>query len=227
MKIQLLIPAAGMGRRLGYDRPKALVPLGGNPLILTTLTRLRPIASDAPVVVVVPPGHEQAFHTALGPYSGPVTIVHGGEERRDSVARGLAALDADTEIVVIHDAARPFPPVESVHAAIEAASAMGAATVALPVSDTILLEDGNGFLKDTPDRASVWACQTPQVFRVSVIREAYGKQVDGAASCTDDATLVRLAGLPVKLVTGHALNFKITNPWDLMFAEYLLERGLV
>ena len=125
MKIQLLIPAAGMGRRLGYDRPKALVPLGGNPLILTTLTRLRPIASDAPVVVVVPPGHEQAFHTALGPYSGPVTIVHGGEERRDSVARGLVALDADTEIVVIHDAARPFPPVESVHAVIEAASAMG------------------------------------------------------------------------------------------------------
>lgn len=227
MKIQLLIPAAGMGRRLGYDQPKALVPLAGNPLLLATLARLRPLSCDAPVIVVVPPHYEQAFSEALGPYRGLVHLVHGGNERRDSVACGLAALDTDTEIVVIHDAARPFPPVESIRTAIEAANTLGAATLALPVSDTILLEDGNSFLKDTPDRACVWACQTPQVFRTSVIREAYARQDSGAISCTDDATLVRLAGFPVRLVSGHALNFKITNKLDLMFAEHLLERGLL
>lgn len=227
MKVQLLIPAAGMGRRLGYDQPKALAPLAGAPLILRTLERLYSFCTDVPALLIVPPGYETDFRAALDCSCEEVRLVPGGEERRDSVAAGLAALDTDTGIVVIHDAARPFPPEESIRTAITSAENIGAATLAMPVSDTILLEDGNGFLQDTPDRTSVWACQTPQVFRKDVIREAYAKMRSSDVPCTDDATLVRLAGFPVRLITGHSLNFKITTKWDLMFAEYLLERGLI
>lgn len=224
MNAQLLIPAAGMGRRLGFEKPKALVPLKGKPLILITLERLSGLSCVGPALVVVPPGHQAEFERVLAPLHGAFRLVCGGDERRDSVAAGLAALEEDADIAIIHDAARPFVPLEPIRTAVEAAERDGAATLAVPVSDTILVEDGQGFLEDTPDRTRVWACQTPQVFRTNIIRSAYDMDRENQVPCTDDATLVRRAGFPVRLVTGDVLNFKITTPWDLMFAEYLLEQ---
>ncbi len=227
MRIRLLIPAAGMGRRLGMDKPKALAPLGGKSLLFTTLQRLLPLQSDAPAIVVFAPGHRLEFEKALETFPAPVVWVEGGEERQDSVCRGLSRVAADSELVAIHDAARPFASLADIYAALEAAKLHGAATLALPVTDTILRGDCEDFLQDTPDRACLWACQTPQVFQAKIIHAAYAWATKNKVVCTDDATLVKRAGFAVKLIRGTASNFKITTANDLLFANFLLERDLL
>lgn len=146
MKAQLLIAAAGRGQRLGMDRPKALAPIGGKALVAVTLEHLRTAPFAEPVIVLYPEGWGEAFAQALGDLASTVLLAPGGVARQDSVRRGLEALDPETDIVAIHDAARPFVPLEAVAAALEAARDHGGATLGTPVSDTILLDDGLGFL---------------------------------------------------------------------------------
>ena len=233
MKTQLLLPAAGTGERLGRDVPKALVEVAGKPLLVWTLTRFAPLGLVDGAVIVVPRPHQGRFAEVLGEaFPGRrFELTPGGPARQDSVANGLGALDSDTEVVVIHDAARPFVSPESVRASIEAAAAYGAATVALPCVDTILEADRDECLAATPDRGKLWACQTPQTFRVGVIRRAHERAALGARNATrarhttgvtDDATLVREMGERVKLVMGTRLNFKVTTPQDLELAEACL-----
>lgn len=227
MKAQLLLPAAGLGTRLGCAGPKALVPLGGTALVARTLARLAPLGLLEGAIVVVTPGDRDAFTRALDeafPGARP-RIVEGGAERQDSVANGLDALDPDTGVVVIHDAARPFVPLDAVRASIAAAMDCGAATVAIPSIDTILQADADGYLEQTPERRLLWACQTPQTFRVGVIRTAYARARAEGFLGTDDATLVRRAGGRVLLVPGAPLNFKITTPDDLRLAECVVREG--
>lgn len=226
MKTQLVIPAAGMGRRLGLDMPKALAPLAGKPLIAVTLERLLAVGFDAPVLIAVPDGCEARFQEALAGLGAAVLFVAGGAERQQSVRGALDALDADTALVAIHDAARPFVPVAAAQAAIAAAREHGGATLAARTADTILVDNGAGFLEATPDRGHTWACQTPQVFQVDIIRRAHALASDQGLSFTDDATLARHAGCPVKLVDGGRGNYKITTMDDFLFATYLLERDL-
>jgi 2-C-methyl-D-erythritol 4-phosphate cytidylyltransferase len=227
VKAQLLLPAAGLGTRLGCDGPKALVPLEGVPLVVRTLARLAPLGLLESAVVLVTPGDRAPFLHALAEgFPGvPLRVVDGGAERQDSVANGLAALDADTDIVVIHDAARPFVPLEAVRASIAAAAECGAATVAIPSIDTILEGDADGFLERTPDRRRLWACQTPQTFQVGVIRAAYAQARAEGFLGTDDATLVRRTGGRVRLVPGSPMNFKVTTPDDLRLAECVVREG--
>lgn len=225
MRPQLLVPAAGAGTRLGSPLPKALVGLAGVPMLVRTLRRFSPLGLLECAVVVVPAGQRALFEDVLGAAfpEGGISLVEGGAERQESVRLGLDALDAGTGVVVIHDAARPFVSLESVRASIEAAAAHGAATVAVPAVDTMLQADREDFLEATPERALLWACQTPQTFQVGVIREAHAHARREGLQATDDATLVRLAGGRVKLVMGTPLNFKVTNPADLALAE-LVER---
>jgi 2-C-methyl-D-erythritol 4-phosphate cytidylyltransferase len=224
-----LIPAAGMGLRLGCDGPKALVELAGLPMIARTLTRFSSIDLAEETVIIVPPGHCSDFESVLSGClpDAALAYVEGGAARQDSVANGLDALSSDTEIVVIHDAARPFVDPASVQASIDAAASCGAATVAVPCQDTILMGDADAYLVDTPDRSSLWACQTPQTFQVSVIREAHEYARRQSFAGTDDASLVRRAGGVVKLVMGTPLNFKVTTPSDHAVAEVILERELL
>ncbi|HDP35906.1 MAG TPA: 2-C-methyl-D-erythritol 4-phosphate cytidylyltransferase [Candidatus Hydrogenedentes bacterium] len=227
MSAQLVIPAAGMGRRLGARMPKALVKLCGRNLIARALDRLLAVEFDEPIIVIIPPGYEKEFTEALSDIPAVVSLVEGGDERQHSVRNGLAVLRDDTDIVVIHDAARPFPPVRAVCIAIEAARRYGAATLATPATDTILIGDGDGFLDSTPERKRVWACQTPQVFQTDIIRRAHERAKNGKGGFTDDATLAHEAGCRVKLVDGGMINIKITTKRELAFASFLLEQGLV
>lgn len=228
MKAQLLIPAAGMGTRLGSTGPKALVPLAGEPMLVHTLRRFSPLGLVDRAVIAAPPGQEASFADALArafPQSR-FAIIEGGAERQDSVGRGLEALDPDTEIVLVHDAARPFIAPESIQASIQAAAECGAATVAIPCVDTILVGDDDRCLVDTPDRRRLWACQTPQTFRVEVIRAAHEAARRDNFTATDDGSLVRRGGRKVRLVLGTPLNFKVTTPTDLAMAEWVIRERL-
>ena len=224
MRAQLLIPAAGMGVRLGADGPKALVDICGRPMLAVTISRFSGMGLLDPAVIVAPAAFFPAFERELRRHLAPGSwiLVEGGAERQESVARGLAALREDAEIVVIHDAARPFVPRQAVEASIAEAAACGGATVAIPASDTILVADERQFLDSTPDRSMLWACQTPQTFRVEVIRRAHQAAMHGGYLCTDDATLVRRVGLPVKIVEGSPANFKVTTAFDLAAARRMV-----
>ncbi len=228
MRTQLLIPAAGSGRRLGCDGPKALVDVAGKPLLIRALERFNGLGLTNDAVIIVAGEFRPAYESALIEAfpAARFSLVAGGAERQHSVENGLAVLDPDTEVVVIHDAARPFVSPESVAESIRAAAECGAATVAVPTIDTILVADKNGFLEDTPDRTRLWACQTPQTFRVPVIRDAHLKARYEGYLGTDDATLVQRTGGRVKIVRGSPLNFKITTPTDLALACCVVERGL-
>ncbi len=227
--VQLLIPAAGMGLRLGVDRPKALIELAGKPLLARTLSRFESLGLIDRAVIVGTPGHQDEFLQVLREaFPGcRFTWCEGGAERQLSVLNGLSALSQETEIVVIHDAARPFVTAESVQASIDAARRFGAATVAVPSADTILVGDEDAFLVETPDRTALWACQTPQTFQVSVIRAAHAAARAENHMGTDDATLVRRMGGAVKLVMGSPLNFKVTTPGDLALARQVITGALL
>ena len=229
MSVGLLVVAAGPGSRLKCDVPKALVHVAGVPLLVRTVRRFECVDLVDGAVVVVPPEHRRDFEEIVKeafPESS-IQVVDGGAERQVSVAKGLAAIDEGTEWVAIHDAARPFVGAEAIRKAIQAAQMMGAATVAVPCEDTILESDEDGMLAATPDRNQLWACQTPQVFALEVIRAAHEKAGDLGATYTDDATLVRAAGHEVKIVRGSPENIKITTQSDLAFAEFLIREGAV
>ena len=225
MNARLILPSAGLGKRLGCDGPKALVRLGGEPMLVHTLRRFAPLGLLENAIVVVTPGHETVFAEALEhAFPGvPFAITPGGAERQLSVQNALARLDPGDELVAIHDAARPFIRTETIRAALAAAADYGAATVAVPAIDTVLVGDTEGMLVDTPDRSRLWACQTPQTFRAEVILQAHAHARERGWTVTDDATLARMDGARVKLVPGAPENLKITTPFDLRVAEALLE----
>lgn len=221
---QLLIPAAGEGLRLGSQGPKALVELEGVPLLVRTLRRFEGFGLLKNPIIVVSASHKAEFERVLDQHfdTKNFSVVEGGKERQDSVSNGLDALASTTEFVVIHDAARVFISEDVIREALEAVAAHGAATVAIPTTDTILQGDDSGFLQATPDRRLLWNCQTPQVFRTDVIKRAYAWAREKGIYATDDASLVRASGSEVKLVAGDGRNVKITRPEDLEFGRYLL-----
>ncbi|MCF6286221.1 MAG: 2-C-methyl-D-erythritol 4-phosphate cytidylyltransferase [Candidatus Hydrogenedentes bacterium] len=227
MNRQVVIPAGGMGKRLGESLPKALVPLCGEALLLRTLSAFATLGLADTAVIAIPDGYRDTFEGLLaGAFPGnKITLVDGGAERQDSVRNALAALHEDTEFCAIHDAARPFITAETIEVSFRAAEAHGAATVAIPAIATVLLGDAQGFLQETPDRDAVWFCQTPQTFRVDIIRAAHDEALAKEFQGTDDATLVRRCGHAVKLVHGAPTNIKVTTPTDITIAEAFIEKG--
>ena len=224
---QLILVAGGMGTRLGSDLPKALVALCGVPIFVRSLRAFEAAGFANNAVVVYPGGHESSFRAALDEFlpDSAVELIAGGEERYDSVRNGVAALDRSAEIVLIHDAARPFVQGEVITRAVDAAVDCGAATVATRCTDTILQGDGDGYLDSTPDRRLLWGCQTPQVFGRAIIEGAYRGEVP--ETLTDDATLVRGTGHRVRIVEGPDTNIKITTRQDLEYATFMINEGLV
>lgn len=224
MNAQLIIPAGGFGSRLGKGIPKALVPIGGKPILYWTLKRLLKLEWVAPPIVVVPQACIDTFHReVIQKYHLPTCIfVEGGHERQFSVYNGLQHVSEKTEIVVIHDCARPFVPLPCVWESIEKAEAIGSATVALPATNTILEVDTHLFLKNTLDRKYIYECQTPQTFRKEIILSAHEWAQQNGLLFTDDATLVQQMGHKVAIVIGDPINIKITLPFDIGLSEYLL-----
>ncbi|WP_020392192.1 2-C-methyl-D-erythritol 4-phosphate cytidylyltransferase [Kribbella catacumbae] len=225
MSTAAIIPAAGLGLRLGGEAPKALREVGGESLLVHAIRGLR-VATAADLacfVVAVPPGSEDDVFKLLEPYSGPVAlqVVAGGAERTDSVRLALELVPAEgIDCILVHDAARPFVPADVIERVVAAVRAGAPAVIpVVPVTDTIKRVDAAGQVLDTPDRSTLVAVQTPQGFEPSLLRRAHSGDTTGA---TDDAMLCERLGVRVQTVEGSQDAFKVTRPRDLILAESIL-----
>jgi len=225
--ISAIIVAAGQGTRMGPGVDKLFLELNGCPIVVHTWRRFDEAACIEEIVLVVRDGMQGAF-AALAEKNGfrkPFRLVAGGKERQDSVWNGLQALSPTAEIVAIQDAARPCTSAALIAATVAAAKEVGAAVAAQAVTDTIK-ESGDGkTIERTLDRKRLWAVQTPQTFRVEVIRRALAEVRRRGLLVTDDTAPCELIGQPVRLVVGTQPNPKVTRPEDLPCVEALL-RGL-
>lgn len=216
----MVVPAAGAGTRLGPGAPKALRLLGGEPLLVHAVRRLRACPSVGPIVVAAPVGAVGEVQAMLALYG--VSVVAGGAERQDSVAAGLRALPAECDLVLVHDAARALVPVAVVEAVVAALAAGAEAVVpVLPVADTVKRVDAAGVVVGTVAREDLRAVQTPQGFTRAVLERAH----TGAVPVTDDASLVERLGVAVHTVPGAPEALKVTTPFDLQVAEAVLAHG--
>lgn len=223
MRVAALLLCAGRGERLGHALPKCFVPLAGRPLLAHPLSALEACPEVDRVVPVV--GEEALERFAaldLPPCAKRAAPVAGGARRQDSVAAGLAALPEDVGWVAVHDAARALIRPEAVGRVVNVARRSGAALLAVPVRDTIK-RVREGEVVETPPRDECWAAQTPQVFRVELLREALAKAAAEGRSATDCAQLVEAMGVRVRVVEGDAENWKVTYPEDLARAAAALE----
>ncbi len=218
-----LVVAAGKGSRMGLGFNKVLALLDGRPVLKWSVDTLIQSGLVGSLVLVVNPQEEDAVREICVEYAGnfPIGFVHGGKERQDSVARGLSALPKETEIVLIHDGARPFVSEDILKRSIESAWAHGAACAAVPAKDTVKIADESLCIEDTPDRSRVWLAQTPQSFRMELIRKVYEKALSEGLAGTDDAGLAELCGHKVHLFEGSYSNIKLTSPEDLLIAGLL------
>ena len=217
-----VVVAAGAGTRLGADEPKSLLEIGGRAIVAVAVGAV--VASPAidDVVVAAPPGFEDRVLRTLAELDFPVAVVAGGETRQRSVAAALQAISADPDIVVIHDAARPFASPDLFTAVVKAvASGADGAVPILPLTDTVKRVRGD-VVVHTEIREELGLAQTPQACRVDVLRAALRRAAEAGLDFTDDAGLLEWAGAVVRAVPGEPGNFKITTLLDLLRADELL-----
>ncbi len=223
MKITAIIPAGGSGRRMQSSEAKQYLLLKGIPLLVHTLRTFQGASIIEDIVLVVPAADVARIKSDIVDAFAMTKIrrvVAGGRERQDSVRNGLAALPADCEIVLIHDAARPFVSPTLIEKAVDGAMREGAVAVGVRARDTIKHCDGEGRVIDTLDREQIWMAQTPQAFRRATIVAAHQKAQEDNFYGTDDAALVERMGIPVRMIDGNPDNIKITTTEDLAWAEY-------
>lgn len=228
MTTAAVVPAAGLGERLGPGVPKALRDLGGIPMLVHAVRALVAARSVDLVVVAAPPGGGVDEVRALLADHVPmadVTIVAGGDTRQRSVALALEQLPPRVDVVLVHDAARPLVPAELVDAVTSAVRAGAPAVVpVLPVTDTIKQVDEAGRVVTTLDRSILRAVQTPQGFARDLLERAHREAELADGEVTDDAGLVERLGETVVVIPGHEEAFKVTRPFDLVVAEAVLAR---
>ncbi|MFI5395486.1 MAG: 2-C-methyl-D-erythritol 4-phosphate cytidylyltransferase [Candidatus Binatia bacterium] len=226
MKTSAIVVAAGQGTRIGAAGGKSFIAIGGQPMVIYSLRTLSALADLLSIVLVVGADQEEravATLTQYGPWPVSIHLARGGAERQDSVAAGLAAVDAMAELVIVHDAARPFVPLSCFEACAAAAGTSGAAILAVPARDTVKVVNADGTIVETLDRRVIWLAQTPQVFRTSLLRRAYEHARHNSYAASDDAMLVERIGASVRVVPGLSVNRKITTPDDLQWAEFHLQ----
>jgi 2-C-methyl-D-erythritol 4-phosphate cytidylyltransferase/2-C-methyl-D-erythritol 2,4-cyclodiphosphate synthase len=219
--VSAIIAAGGRGARLGGDRPKQFLPLGGRPILQRSVEAFVLHDRIAEVVVALPPELVGDVPDYLKTRRKPIAIIDGGARRQDSVANAFALVADRADIVVIHDAARPLVSADLIRRTLDAAVEHGAAIAAQPVTDTVKRGDVDGAIVATLPRGEIFMAQTPQAFRVAVLRDALAL-ARGSAEATDEAALAERAGHRVQLVAGDAQNMKITTADDLALAERLV-----
>ena len=226
MSVFVLIPAAGMGRRMGADINKQYLPLGGRPVLAHTIALFDNHPLVDRIYVITPADEFELCRSEVlepGAFRKVQALVPGGAERQDSVRNGLQACAAGPDdIVLIHDGVRPLLDAALIDRLVARVREQGACLVGVPVKDTIK-EVADGRIEGTPERGRLWQAQTPQAFRYGQIVDAYQRAQQDGYRGTDDASLVERLGQPVTVVAGSYRNIKLTTPEDLLLARAFLD----
>ena len=216
-----VIVAAGSASRMG-GIDKVMAPLGGEPMIVRTVRAFQECDAIREIVVVTRPDLILPIMELCASFDKVRAVVAGGGSRQESVKLGLNTLSEKVKLAAVQDGARPLVTWQLIDRVVRAAHSYGAAAPAIPVKDTIK-EAVGGVVKKTPDRSTLFAVQTPQVFDFDLLRAALKKAEAEGAAVTDDCSAVELMGMSVKIVEGDERNIKVTTPMDLKIAELLLE----
>ena len=223
MKAYAIILGGGSGRRMGLESNKIFLTLSGIPAIVRAIAPFTGFCAGAVVVAREEDMDEMsAVISQYGLSRFVLRVVPGGATRQGSVKNGLAALPEDADIVLVHDGARALVTDEVIEAALRSAEEKGSGVAAVPVTDTIKKADESGLVTETLTRVELYAMQTPQAFRVELLRRAHAQADAAGYDATDDAALLEYAGMPVYLTRGHKENLKLTTPEDLAFGEAIL-----
>jgi 2-C-methyl-D-erythritol 4-phosphate cytidylyltransferase len=231
-QIAAIIPAAGLGTRMGAELPKQFHELDGMPLILFTLRRLSACAAITDFFISTRAEDVASLESQVraAGLSRPVRVVKGGDTRQQSVANALAVVDPSTEIVLVHDAVRPFVTPEQIERVISEARARGAAILGIPAIDTIKevkrasLPEDIAVISATIPRERIVLAQTPQGFSYTLLRDAFRKAEQDGVAASDEAAIVERFGHNVYVVLGSERNLKITRPADMDLARFYLDQ---
>ncbi len=223
MSISVIIPAAGVGRRLRTQTPKQFLKLGTEPILVHTIKRITEVHEIEKIVVALPRRKIHFLTPFIRKYrwKGRVYVVAGGQSRQDSVYKAFKSLQAPTDLVLVHDGVRPFVDKRLIREVIAATYKMGAAAPAISLTDTLKKKSPAGHLLTAP-RDNFLFVQTPQGFRTSILAKALEKARRESFQGTDESTLVEKLGYPVALVPGSEWNIKITHPLDLILAKAIV-----
>jgi len=224
MKVGAIIAAAGFGRRMKSDRPKQLLALNGTPIIIHTIRKfdLSPVVDYVIVTATRESVEEVRELVRSAGFKKSITVVEGGERRQDSVLAGLQHLQRGTDVVAVHDGVRPFVSAEDIENVVRQAERTGAAILGVPIVDTVKQVEKD-FIQSTLTREHLVLAQTPQVFRIDVLKEAFDRAQKDEYYGTDESSLVERLGHPVAVVRGSERNIKITRPTDLTLARAFLD----
>lgn len=220
----VIILAAGSGKRMMADKNKILLDLGDRPIIAHTIARFYDHPMVRKIILAIREEDEDQIDSIIATYGfNDIVKVVGGAERQDSIYNCIKVLSDDTHILLIHDGARPFVDEDIITRSIQETLDYGATCIGVPSKDTVKIVDQDGIILDTPDRSQVWCAQTPQCFRFDLIREAHTRARQESFLGTDDASLVERYGHKVKMIMGSYMNNKITTPEDIKQARYILD----
>jgi 2-C-methyl-D-erythritol 4-phosphate cytidylyltransferase len=223
MNVTAIIAAAGAGRRMKSDRPKQLLTLDNTPILIYTIRKFDACRVVDKILVAAPQESVEEVRklVASAGFSKPVTVVQGGARRQDSVAIAMQHIGPETTVVAVHDAVRPFVKVEEIEATVHEAQKSGAAVLAIPIVDTVK-QIRKDVIDSTLTREHLVLAQTPQVFRIELLREAFERARKDDYYGTDESSLVERLGHPVAVIRGSERNIKITRPGDLALAGFYL-----
>ena len=222
----LLIPAAGSGKRMGSDRNKLLLTLGDRPLLAWTLLAAEQSQRIQWIGIIGQPYDFTDFQAIIDQFqfTKPITLITGGETRQASVFNGLKALPTEAQEVLIHDGARCLATPDLLDRCSQALETCQGFIAAIPVKDTIKIVDDQQWIQETPDRQRLWAAQTPQGFKVELLKTCHQRAEKEGWEVTDDAALLEKCQFPVKIIPGEETNLKVTTPVDLAIAEFILRQ---
>lgn len=229
-QITAILPAAGLGTRMGHETPKQFLELDGVPIVILSLRRIAASPLITNIIVATRAEEVERLQARIRQekIAQPVRVVKGGDSRQASVAQALHVIPADTELVVVHDAVRPFVTVEQIARVIEEARKRKAAILGIPAMDTVKevkrasLPEDVALITATVPRERVVLAQTPQVFETRLLKEAFAAAEEDGANVSDEAGLVERIGHPVHVVQGSERNIKITKPADMELARFYL-----
>ena len=225
--VTAILLAAGQGKRMNSSINKVFMLLNGKTILLHSILAFSACPEVDHLIVVAAPGEVSYVENMINSLAAIKTwqVVSGGSERQYSIANALKAMSEKTDVVLVHDGARPLVSTQCINSVIQSATAHQAAVVAVPVKDTIKTVDDNGTVTGTPERHTLWSIQTPQGFDAHILRQAYEQADRENYLGTDDSSLVERIGICVKIVVGSYENIKLTTPEDIIIAEALMKKA--